>query len=193
MLHVARIEGVHPDALPAPLQRKRPHHLVDPALGYAIGQQAGKADQAGIRRGHDDRAALALPRHLPRRRLGAEEIAPDIHRQHLAQGVGIDLLGRLRQVDAGIAMHDVEPAEALHRRLDQALAIRRPGGVEREPDRLAPGGADLVGRALRFGKRARAGDDGRAGRGHALGDRASEAAARSGDDRDLPGQAEQSE
>jgi hypothetical protein len=117
VLHIAGIEGIDPDAVLGPFGGQRLHHQIDPALGDAVGDDPRKGHQAGIGGGHDDGAARLLPAHLARRRLGREEIADDVNRQHLLQRGRIDLIGRLRPIDAGIAMHDVQAAEFTDRAL----------------------------------------------------------------------------
>jgi hypothetical protein len=134
-------------------------------------------------------AALAhIGRHHPRQ----PQIAEDIVDHHpLEHFVGQLFERAVMRVDRGVADEDVDAAPCLARLGDEILQLRLVGDPRGDGDRFATLGADRRRHLL-----AGCGVAGRdhhppAGFGKRLGDRAADAAARAGNNRDFAGQVEE--
>ena len=107
------------------------------------------------RRHVDDRAAVALLDHLPRRLPRAPEGAVDVHVEDVRERVERHLVDADVRVGGGVVDEHVEPAEALDGRRDQGVDLvahrhvadspRDPVAVLGEPP---GGGLDAVGAAV---------------------------------------------
>ncbi|GAA1425642.1 hypothetical protein GCM10009640_24700 [Agrococcus citreus] len=103
-----------------------------------------------------------------------------------------ELGNRVAALDAGVVHEDVGGAEPRLDVVDAGLDRRRIGHVEGRDVRLAAGRrGDLARGALGLRAVAAVHDDGRAGLGEALRERAADALARAGDERCAPGEVEE--
>jgi len=139
----------------------------------------------------DDRALAPLA-HLGRHHARQPKIAQHIVDHHsLKYFVGQLLKRAVMRIDRRIAHQNVDAAPHLAGLGHQTFELRLVGNPRRHRDRLAAFGADRRGDFLAGREVAGRNHDPAAGFGQRLGDRAADAPARSGDDRDLSGQIEQ--
>ncbi len=139
------------------------------------GQQAAEVGDVDDRRG----GAVGAGRrpHQRRRPLHAEERRPQVQRQDVVPGRGVDLLERSALEAGGAVDQKVEAAEALADPLEQAVDLGRPRQVGAERLGLDAEAADLLGRRFRPGGRAAVVDrDGAAAGRQAQGDLTAQAA-----------------
>ena len=132
------------DAVRAELDARGAGEHPHPALGEAVRGVAGHRPVLVHRRDVDDPAAAALGDHLLRRELRAEERALEVDLEHLLvlRLGGVEHRGA--RLDAGVVHHDVEPAERLHRRVDECLQVGHLADVGVDADRLVAERDDLL-------------------------------------------------
>src|SRR2546426_285338 len=183
-------DRVDPD-FPAGLSRQLPGEHDDPCLGDVVDPQADARPQAADAGDVDDRAAVGLhPRFIDQ--LGQHEDAAEVDLERLVPCRQLGAKDRPHvRVGGRVVDQDVDPGEALHDLLDEALQLLGAAGMGRDRGRLVgvlrvdPLGFDVEVRLLP----ARQHDLGPVF-GEDLRDRAPDAAACSGHERDSPGQIE---
>ena len=125
----------------------------------------------------------ALSNHPSAGELGADECAREVGAEDRIE----ILIGHLEQVlggaDAMVDDHDVEPAESVHGRRDQAFHIGAPGGVAGHGAGRAAGVGDVGSDGIEVRPAASGEHHVRAGARQGLGHLGAEAAARAGDER----------
>ena len=173
-------DAVDPDAVLGQLDRHRLGQEDDAGLrGVEAGPPLAKV---AIGRGHvDDRPAGALGHHPPRRQLSQGEAGRQVDRQGPLPGHQRLLQEGLGHGDPGVVDQDVEPAQPVHRRLNQRFPKRLIGHVADQTVDLAAG--SQVGDGLFQPVRHEIADDEAGALGQKLsGDRLADAASRAGDD-----------
>ncbi len=175
--------GLDPEA--RPLDRQRPHHVLDRGAGGA-GVDHSRHAVVG-REGDAEHLAAALrDEGLGRGGVGHQPGALDVELDHSAEAFRGDRLGRGEELAAGVVDEDVEPAVALEHAVEEAVDRLLVADVER----LVLEGARKALRQPRgLGQRllaAPAADHGGAEARQLQRRLAPEAAAGAGDDADLP-------
>src|SRR5438067_1683409 len=185
--HAGR-DDVHGDRSRPDLARQRLREPDQPRLRRRV---VGLARVPHLRDDGADRndAAALLLQHRPHRRLREQEGRRQVRRDDRVPVVALHAQQQLIARDAGVADDDVEAAVALHDVAGRRLHRRRVGDVERHRVGRAPRRGQRVGaraRVIAAGRR----DDQRALRGEPLGNRPSDSARCTGDERHLAGQLE---
>ena len=187
-----RRQAVDADVVLRALDRERLHQADERHLGGAVVRLAEVAVQARRRCRHDDAAVVLRSHRLPDR-LGAVHRAHQVDVDDEPEVVELHLGEALVAQDAGVVDEDVDPAPLGQRRVDHRLHGAEVGDRGAVGDRLAAGGADLLGDGVGGGRRAAAAveraaqvvdDDRRAARRQRQRVLAAEAAAGAGHDRD---------
>ena len=179
---VAWMQHADGDAVRARIERERARHALEAELTGRVGDRVRARHLARDAADVQDPPLLARDhpaQGLPR----AEEAARQVHVDHLAEGVGGELVGRTRAREAGVVHQDVDRAVIRDGRVEEPLDLGFVGHVAGHGDRVR----DLAGGLLEPLPATRSEHaDGALG-GEGLGDRAADAAAAAGHDRDLPG------
>ena len=127
----SRRHRVRADAVPGEVDRDRLHQADQAVLGGGVGGDIGLRRQP-LDRGHEDDGALRLDQ-MRQRRVGDEEAAGQIDRNHLVPALGRRRYRGSVPLDAGVVRDPVERAEGVDRGRHR-LPARPPG---RPPTRRA--------------------------------------------------------
>ena len=126
--------------------RLRPEH---PGLGGRVMDAAERAGRPAGHRRHVDDAAVARVAQGRVGRAGTQERPRQVGIDHEVPLLGADL-GRCRRAqDARVVDQDVDPAEAVRGRRHEGRDVVRPGDVDMDRQRLAPGRLDRGDRLAR--------------------------------------------
>ena len=133
---VGRRQAIHPDAVRREVDRHALGGVGDRRLRGAVGDHPGTGVDRRDRRVVDDRTATVIL-HVARRPLRAEDDTEqvDVHDPlEVVEIVGQESLESA--ADPGVVEHDVQPAEALDRDVDECLhliGVAHVGSLERRP------------------------------------------------------------
>ena len=162
------------------------HEALDGVLGGAVDRLPVQRGVAGDRARHDDVARAALD-HAGQHGADGAEDAGDVDRDHLLPGGGVAVLDVAGDVDAGVGEEDVDAAEAVVHGGDHAVDLGR-GGRGRWAGRGCPA-APMAARTASRRSAERAARARRApSRAEHPRERAADAGAGAGDERDLAGE-----
>src|SRR5215208_714127 len=130
----AGADAVDADATTAVLERERPGEVLHAALADAVPEVVRLGDDLVHARDVDQDARLVVGQESLDRFSCAQERAPQVDREDLVEVRGVELLGRSRELDAGVVDENVEAAEALGRLADHAHGVVLAGHVALDED-----------------------------------------------------------
>ena len=184
-----RRDHVDRDAARRHFPRQRLGEADEPRLRRRVVGLPGIAHLADHRADRDD-APAPLLEHRAHGRLRQREGRRQVRRDHRVPVLALHPHQQLIARDPGVAHDDVEPSVA--RRRSRPAAPRAPpiGHVNARPPRRVPPAAAMAATVAGGVVAARGGHDGRALRRQLEGNRASDAARRTGHERDLTGEVE---